>query len=169
MYNEPEVPVAYILCYRLKKTRLTTTKVFRSGTKPKISETTKEIFSDHYEVFCEYDEMGSSPQEQANDTLNGIKASLDNEETDTELDSWNICKVMSTSEHYEAEKPCTLQAAWEHEKSALAEGNELADSEYQEIPFNSRSEAEAFMKGVDEGNGWDAPFIKIKETKLPDQ
>lgn len=91
--EKPEHPeTAYILAYTLK----TTYSPARMRQ--------RERFIDHFEVFCEYDEMERTPKEQADQKLGELKQQYNDEGSTIELYCWNIAKITKTSEHYKTEK-----------------------------------------------------------------
>jgi hypothetical protein len=75
-------PPSYILCYTLRSTN-------DRGQRDK----------DYWEIFCEYDEMENTPEDQAQNKLNELNAQYENDEH-TELYTWNIAKIVKTNEHY---------------------------------------------------------------------
>ncbi len=60
----------------------------------------KEVHSDtdHYQVFCEYDELERTPEQQAENFVRELENSFD--EGSVELYSWNVAEITKTSEHY---------------------------------------------------------------------
>lgn len=71
----------------------------------------------------------------------------------------------------EPEPKVVVQVAWDREASDIME-NEGFDALYNdekgenlsfnEEPFDTLAEAEAYMRGIGDGNGWDSPNYKIK-------
>jgi len=60
----------------------------------------KENITDHFEVFCEWGELEETPLELAEKRLSELEESFENSNT-MELYTWNIAKIIQTSEHYE--------------------------------------------------------------------
>jgi len=65
----------------------------------KIEFNGKENISDHFEIFSEVGELEETCLQLAEKRLVEIEQSLTNSET-TELYTWNIAKIVQTSEHY---------------------------------------------------------------------
>ncbi len=70
-------PIAYILCYTIR--------------------TKKGKLKDKWEIFCEYDQGGNSCHVQAFKRVDELFRSK------KELYSWNVAKLVATSEHYTTE------------------------------------------------------------------
>ncbi len=72
----------------------------------------------------------------------------------------------------EPEPKVIVQIAWDSEASEIMESEGFdalykdkrgENLSYNEEIFNTTAEAEAYMKGIFDGNGWDKPNYKIKE------
>ena len=71
-------------------------------------------------------------------------------EKTTVLVAWNQKAVdLANSEGWDELKKC-------------AEENE-GEYAYDEITFNTKEEANAYIRGINDGNGWDDPYAEIKE------
>lgn len=75
-------PVAFVLCYTLRR-----------------NFDGKETDTDHWEVFAEYGEDESTPEQQAKMRLGAITAQYEND-PETELYTWNIAAIANTNEWY---------------------------------------------------------------------
>jgi len=51
------------------------------------------------------------------------------------------------------------EEGWEALKKAAKKNN--SDITYDEIVFDTPAEALAYVRGIDDGNGWDSPSTKI--------
>lgn len=67
---------------------------------------------------------------------------------------------------------CTVRVAWNQEAAAIMEEKgwedvlkavkkKNADIIYDEITFDTPAEAQAYVRGIDDGNGWDEPCTEI--------
>jgi hypothetical protein len=55
-------------------------------------------------------------------------------------------------------KTVSVFVAWEHEAAdELEEYNKIDFSKVSEYEFKTHGEADAFIYGINEGNGWDSP------------
>lgn len=71
-----------------------------------------------------------------------------------------------------AVKGATVRVAWNREASDIFEGEgwealkkaakkKGSDIFYEEIVFDTPAEAQAYVRGIDDGNGWDEPCTEI--------
>ena len=67
---------------------------------------------------------------------------------------------------------CTVRVAWNREAASIMEEEgweavvkaakkKKSDITYDEITFDTPAEAQAYVRGVDDGNGWDEPCTQI--------
>jgi len=77
-------PVAYLLAYTLR-----------------FNHNGKDTETDHFLIFTEYDEHGNSPEKQAQIRLDELIQQYDNDESATELYTWNIAAITKTNEWYQ--------------------------------------------------------------------
>jgi hypothetical protein len=69
-------------------------KVEDSGTYLVQYSTGKSGAREHCEIFCEEDADGNTPRQQAEALIEKLK-------TRDNVYTWNLCKIIETSEHYE--------------------------------------------------------------------
>jgi hypothetical protein len=87
--NKPKTDASYILAYTLK--RLGVLKIDKEDYR----------LIDYFEIFCERNEFDDTPLRQCKNRLAYLQELEDKHD---ELYSWSICKIVSTSEHYNVNK-----------------------------------------------------------------
>lgn len=86
----------------------------------------KTNITDHFEVFCDYNDIEETTLQQAEKRLQEIEQDFDENETFS-LYTWNIAEIVKTSEHYETENSDPVQEA----KGFLKENGYYTDNLWQ--------------------------------------
>jgi len=83
------------------------------------------------------------------------------------IDSFYIEKSEKIKVHIvRNRKACDIfeEGGWEALEKASQDGVE--DLDYDELEFNTPAEAEAYVQGIEDGNGWDDPITEIVDNKI---
>lgn len=92
------------------------------------------------------------------------------EEADAPYNGWGAETIYDV-QFMCADQKVVVDVAWDRESSDIAQERgwdvvkrlkKRNSYFYDQIEFNTMEEAEAYIRGIDEGNGWDEPYAEAK-------